>query len=99
MHDLPIELLGAPILREQAVAVTAFDEALRDFVAAMFRTMYRAQGQGLAAPHGAGDARDVAPRRPHSDLGGSIAPSSTSHARLTSRTRSSSLHRPGPIPM
>lgn len=50
MHDLPIELLGAPVLRETASTVETFDDALRELVHAMFRTMYRAHGQGLAAP-------------------------------------------------
>ena len=50
MHDLPIELLGASILRERATPVTVFDGALHELVSGMFRTMYRAQGQGLAAP-------------------------------------------------
>lgn len=50
MHDLPIELLGSPLLRERASPVEVFDDALRELVQAMFRTMYRAHGQGLAAP-------------------------------------------------
>lgn len=50
MRDLPIELLGSPFLRQVAADVEAFDDALREFVAAMYRTMYRASGQGLAAP-------------------------------------------------
>jgi peptide deformylase len=58
MHDLPIELLGAPVLREKALPVTSFDASLRELVAAMFRTMYRAQGQGLAAPQ-VGDLRRI----------------------------------------
>jgi peptide deformylase len=50
MHDLPIELLGSPLLREKASPVEVFDDALQELVHAMFRTMYRAHGQGLAAP-------------------------------------------------
>lgn len=50
MRDLPIELLGSAWLRQVAHPVDAFDEALRELVVAMYRTMYRANGQGLAAP-------------------------------------------------
>jgi peptide deformylase len=50
MRDLPIELLGSPFLRQTALPVDTFDEALRKLVLAMYRTMYRARGQGLAAP-------------------------------------------------
>lgn len=50
MRDLPIELLGSPFLRQVAVDVGSFDAALRELVTAMYRTMYRANGQGLAAP-------------------------------------------------
>lgn len=50
MRDLPIEFLGSPFLRHVAADVEVFDDALRDLVSAMFRTMYRASGQGLAAP-------------------------------------------------
>lgn len=50
MRDLPIELLGSAWLRQEALPVETFDAALREFVLAMYRTMYRAGGQGLAAP-------------------------------------------------
>ncbi len=50
MRELTIELLGSPVLRQRAVAVENFDDALRGFIQAMFRTMYVADGQGLAAP-------------------------------------------------
>ncbi len=50
MRDLIIELLGSPVLRQRAAEVEVFDDALRDLVQAMFRTMYVADGQGLAAP-------------------------------------------------
>ncbi len=50
MRDLPIELLGSPLLRQRAAEIEHFDDALRELVQAMFRTMYRAQGQGLAGP-------------------------------------------------
>lgn len=50
MRDLPIELLGSPLLREPAADVEHFDHALRELVQAMFRTMYRNRGQGLAGP-------------------------------------------------
>lgn len=50
MRDLPIELLGSQLLRSQAEEVVEFDRDFRELVEAMFRTMYRAQGQGLAGP-------------------------------------------------
>jgi peptide deformylase len=50
VRDLPIELLGSPLLRERAAEIAHFDDRLRELVEAMFRTMYRAQGQGLAGP-------------------------------------------------
>lgn len=50
MRDLPIELLGSPFLRQVAAVVEVFDDALRELATAMYRTMYRANGQGLAAP-------------------------------------------------
>lgn len=50
MQNLSIELLGSPQLRARADDVVDFDEDFRALVEAMFRTMYRAQGQGLAGP-------------------------------------------------
>lgn len=50
MALLNIEILGAPVLREVADEVTAFDEDLRNLVEDMFQTMYHARGIGLAAP-------------------------------------------------
>jgi peptide deformylase len=50
MRDLPIELWGSPFLRQIALPVEQFDDALPELVRAMYRTMYRAHGQGLAAP-------------------------------------------------
>ncbi|MBK6455978.1 MAG: peptide deformylase [Gemmatimonadetes bacterium] len=67
MRDLPIELLGSPFLRRVAVDVETFDEALRDLVTAMFRTMYRAGGQGLAAPQVAVSQRIVVIDMPDED--------------------------------
>lgn len=46
----PIVLLGDPVLRAKAAAVTVFDDALRALAADMFDTMYTAYGRGLAAP-------------------------------------------------
>lgn len=45
-----IVLLGDPVLRREAGAVTVFDNDLRAFVRDMFETMYHADGIGLAAP-------------------------------------------------
>lgn len=47
--SLPIQYLGAPILRAMALSV-ADDAELGPLVARMFETMYAAGGQGLAAP-------------------------------------------------
>jgi len=45
-----IRLMGDPVLRERAVDVEVFDDALRALVRDMFETMYHAEGIGLAAP-------------------------------------------------
>jgi peptide deformylase len=47
---LPIETLGAPVLRQQAKDVDRFNDELRVLADRMFETMYQASGQGLAAP-------------------------------------------------
>jgi peptide deformylase len=48
--DLEIKVIGAPVLRRCAEAIGGVDARLRDLVERMFRTMYGAEGQGLAAP-------------------------------------------------
>jgi peptide deformylase len=50
MALLPIELLGADVLRKKAEAVPAPGPELDRLVADMFETMYDAHGIGLAAP-------------------------------------------------
>ena len=50
MALLKIEILGAPILREEADEVTDFDGDIRKLVDDMLETMYHARGIGLAAP-------------------------------------------------
>lgn len=45
-----IRQLGDPVLRTPAMAVTEFDDALRDEVARMEQLMVDARGVGLAAP-------------------------------------------------
>lgn len=45
-----IELLGSEVLRTPGEEVESFDEELRSLVDDMFRTMYHAEGIGLAAP-------------------------------------------------
>jgi peptide deformylase len=45
-----IVLMGDPVLRASAPAVTEFDDELRRLVRDMFETMYHAEGIGLAAP-------------------------------------------------
>jgi peptide deformylase len=67
MRDLPIELLGSPLLRARAADVVDFGPAFREFVQAMFRTMYRAQGQGLAGPQVGVLQRVVVIDLPHQD--------------------------------
>ncbi len=59
MALLPLQLLGAPVLREKAVEVAQVDDALRQFIADMFETMDVAHGVGLAANQ-VGVARRVA---------------------------------------
>ena len=40
---------GDPILRQRGARIESVDEALREKIAAMFDTMYRSHGIGLAA--------------------------------------------------
>ncbi|WP_329742051.1 peptide deformylase [Dyella sp. A6] len=49
MSVLTILEFPDPRLRTKAAPVTAFDDALKQFVADMFETMYAANGVGLAA--------------------------------------------------
>ena len=49
MTVLPIRTLGDPALRERAVPVEAFDDALRRLADDMVETMHAAPGVGLAA--------------------------------------------------
>lgn len=67
-RTLPIECLGAPVLRENAVPVTEAGPELRALAARMLDTMYAAAGQGLAAPQVGRSLRlavvDVPPRGP-----------------------------------
>jgi peptide deformylase len=46
---LPIRTLGDPVLRERAVRVATFDDALRRLAEDMVETMHAAPGVGLAA--------------------------------------------------
>jgi len=48
--DLSVVTLGNEILREKAVAVETFDQALEDTVRQMFAIMREKKGVGLAAP-------------------------------------------------
>jgi len=48
--EFRLTLYPDPVLRKVAAPVEAFDEELRDTVAAMFELMYRSKGVGLAAP-------------------------------------------------
>jgi peptide deformylase len=45
-----IVLMGDPVLRTEAEAITVFDDDLRSLVRDMYATMYHADGIGLAAP-------------------------------------------------
>lgn len=49
MTVLPIRTLGDPVLRERAVPVETFDDALRRLADDMVETMHAAPGVGLAA--------------------------------------------------
>lgn len=49
MTVLPIRTLGDPVLRERAVPVEAFDDALRRLADDMAETMHAAPGVGLAS--------------------------------------------------
>lgn len=46
----PIELLGSPVLRQEASEIETFDDSLQGLVRDMFETMYHAEGVGLAGP-------------------------------------------------
>ena len=48
--EFSLTLYPDPLLRQQALAVTAFDEELRAIVAAMYERMEKSKGVGLAAP-------------------------------------------------
>ena len=50
MAVLPITVLGAPVLRQTTVPITAVTDDLRALAADMFETMRAASGVGLAAP-------------------------------------------------
>lgn len=50
MPVLEIEILGSEVLRQKAEPVTELDDDLRNLVRDMFKTMYVAEGVGLAAP-------------------------------------------------
>ena len=50
MAVLPIAVLGAPVLRQATVPITAVTDDLRALAADMFETMRAASGVGLAAP-------------------------------------------------
>lgn len=47
---LKIEMLGAPVLRQEADPVEEITDEVRALVRDMFDTMYHAEGVGLAAP-------------------------------------------------
>ena len=46
----PIRVLGDPVLRRRAQAVTKIDDSIRELADDMFETMHAAKGIGLAAP-------------------------------------------------
>jgi peptide deformylase len=49
-EPLPLRILGDPILRRKADAVPEVTPEIREFIEAMFATMYFEEGVGLAAP-------------------------------------------------
>lgn len=97
MHDLPIEMYGSPILRAKAGEVTVFGEALGEFIHAMFRTMYRARGQGLAAPQVGESKRIVVIDLPEEDSPAFVLvnPVIVSVGSTTSRHEEGCLSLPG----
>jgi len=54
---LPIYLYGQPVLRKEAKDITPDYPNLKELVANMFETMYKADGVGLAAPQVGFDIR------------------------------------------
>ncbi|MFH1863175.1 MAG: peptide deformylase, partial [bacterium] len=50
MSDYRIRIYGDSVLRKKAAPVEVFDDELKEVVAAMFDTMFAAEGIGLAAP-------------------------------------------------
>lgn len=56
MQALQLRIYPDPILRNKAETITDFNDALREFAAAMLETMDRERGIGLAAPQ-VGDSR------------------------------------------
>lgn len=64
-----IVLMGDPVLRTEAEAITVFDNDLRALVRDMYATMYHADGIGLAAPQIGLSLRVIVVdlRRPDSD--------------------------------
>ena len=59
MSQLPLHLLGSPVLRQRSAEVTAVDDKLRKFIDDLFDTMAANKGVGLAANQ-VGVARRVA---------------------------------------
>jgi peptide deformylase len=49
-EPLPLRFLGDPVLRRKADAVAEVTPEIREFIEAMFATMYVEEGVGLAAP-------------------------------------------------
>ncbi|MCF8215617.1 MAG: peptide deformylase [Chlorobium sp.] len=54
---LPITIYSDEILRKQAVMVEGIDKSIRELIANMFDTMYKAPGIGLAAPQAGSSLR------------------------------------------
>ncbi|MBI4720046.1 MAG: peptide deformylase [Chitinivibrionia bacterium] len=50
MDTLDLRIYGDPVLRKKAARIELFDEKLKEFAAAMIRTMIAERGIGLAAP-------------------------------------------------
>lgn len=47
---LPIEIIGSPVLSKKATEINPDYNGIKDLIANMFETMYKAEGVGLAAP-------------------------------------------------
>src|SRR5688572_8901790 len=67
MAVLEVRIMGDPVLRQKAAAVSLISEATRRLVRDMFDTMYAEDGVGLAAPQ-VGVSERIIVVDPHDEL-------------------------------